>query len=399
MGLLKQLHELKRSSEVFVRDQFEKNDKSGYLLQEQVEITPNEMPSEDVKENSFKITIIFGDWRLGDSVKNNGVFNPEDFQTIQNLKDAVKLIESPKSEMNGKTRAYAFEYLDYHENMITELKDNPPQFVLNLCDEGYQNNALRELHVPAYLEMLNIPYSGSGPTCLGVCYDKANTRAIAISQNVPVPEEVCVNPVMGDVIPEMEHFPRFIKPALGDNSIGITPGSVVYSQNALEDYVKSLFEQFPDRPVLIQEYLTGTEYSVGILGNAHTGFTHLPILEVDYSKLDPNLPPILGYESKFVPESPYWTQINYKKANLDAKLQKQLYRYAEKLAERCGCRDYARFDFRADAKGVVKMLEVNPNPGWCWDGKLNKMARFNGWSYSELIGSIIYEARKRYNLL
>ena len=59
--------------------------------------------------------------------------------------------------------------------------------------------------------------------------------------------------------------------------------------------------------------------------------------------------------------------------------------YSARLFERLGCRDYARFDFRADDKGEVKLLEVNPNPGWCWDGKLNIMAGFAGIRYSELL--------------
>ena len=61
---------------------------------------------------------------------------------------------------------------------------------------------------------------------------------------------------------------------------------------------------------------------------------------------------------------------------------------SSRLFERLECRDYARFDFRADAKGEIKLLEVNPNPGWCWDGKMNLMASFQGMRYSELLGQI-----------
>ena len=68
---------------------------------------------------------------------------------------------------------------------------------------------------------------------------------------------------------------------------------------------------------------------------------------------------------------------------------------SSRLFERLGCRDYARFDFRADAKGEIKLLEVNPNPGWCWDGKLNLMASFQGMRYSELLGQILGAAEER----
>jgi len=257
------------------------------------------------------------------------------------------------------------------------------------------NNALMELHVPAMLETFRIPYTGSGPTCLGMCYDKSLVRALAVSVFVPVPEEICVNIRMGDKVPIIQSFPRFIKPSLGDNSIGITPGSLVRSQEETEKYVDQLYNMYSDRPVLIQEYLEGTEYSIGLIGNPLGGFIRLPILEVDYSQLDPSLPPILGYESKFEPSSPYWTQISYKMAHMSNEVADNVYKCAERLFERCMCSDYARFDFRTDCNGAIKLLEVNPNPGWCWDGKLNKMAGYHNWSYGQLLDAIIAAARKR----
>ena len=151
--------------------------------------------------------------------------------------------------------------------------------------------------------------------------------------------------------------------------------------------------------MLVQEYLTGQEYSVGLIGNPDQGLRALPILEVDYSRLDPNLPRILGYESKWEPDSPYWNQIRYQEAQLPEIQQQQLVEHSARLFERLGCRDYARFDFRADARGEIKLLEVNPNPGWCWDGKLNLMAGFQGMRYSELLGQILQAAVERLGIV
>jgi D-alanine-D-alanine ligase len=69
--------------------------------------------------------------------------------------------------------------------------------------------------------------------------------------------------------------------------------------------------------------------------------------------------------------------------------------YSGRLFERLGCRDYARFDFRADAKGTIKLLEANPNPGWCWDGKLNLMAEFAHYAYADLLTMILEAAQAR----
>jgi D-alanine-D-alanine ligase len=125
----------------------------------------------------------------------------------------------------------------------------------------------------------------------------------------------------------------------------------------------------------------------------------LPPLVVDFSQLPKGLPPILSYESKWHPESPYWTQIVCREAtNLDNDSMRRLADYSSALFERLGCRDYARFDFRADAQGTIKLLEVNPNPGWCWDGKLNFMAGYAGLRYSDLLRLILEAAQERNGL-
>jgi D-alanine-D-alanine ligase len=75
-----------------------------------------------------------------------------------------------------------------------------------------------------------------------------------------------------------------------------------------------------------------------------------------------------------------------------------LIHFSSRLFERLECRDYARFDFRADSAGQIKLLEVNPNPGWCWDGKLNLMAGFAGIRYPQLLEMILNAAKERVGL-
>ena len=329
------------------------------------------------------VTVLLGDPNLPDTVKLGGRFNAEDMDTIQRLRDALARLPD-----------YRFTYLDNHAALLSTLQRERPAFILNLCDEGYDNDALKELHVPSLLEMLQIPYSGSGPTCLGLCYDKGLVSAIAQALDVPVPLETFVAWAdMGGTIPAV--FPALIKPALGDSSLGITEASVVYTPEQAVRQLKALRATLPGRDVLVQEYLTGMEYTVGIVGNVGLGHTVLPILEVDYSGLPKDLPPILSYASKWEPDSPYWKEIRYRETTAPEELQRQLIDGSMRLFERLGCRDYARFDFRADANGVPKLLEVNPNPGWCWDGKLNMMAEYAGYAYRDLLRMIIEAAQHR----
>ena len=289
---------------------------------------------------------------------------------------------------------YRFRYLDNHASLYADLRANRPHFALNFCDEGFNNDPFRELHVPALLEMLDIPYSGAGPACLGLCYNKSLVRGIAQAIDVPVPAETYFNADdLAATIPSV--FPALIKPNFGDLSIGIGQDAIVHSWEEAIARLDRLRKAMPGCPILIQEFLPGPEYSVGIIGNPGQDYRVLPPLEVDYSRLDPALPRLLPYESKWVPTSPYWLQIGYRKARLDEEARRKLVDYANILFERLGCRDYARFDFRADADGEIRLLEVNPNPGWCWDGKLNLMAELAGLRYSEMLRLIIDAAQQR----
>lgn len=351
------------------------------LLSADAPVKPVKKPRGKVQQ--IDVAVLLGDPRLPDTVKLGGQFNPEDMDTIKKLKDA--LAELPQ---------YRFRYFDNHATLERDLDDLATDLVFNLCDEGLNNDAFKELHVPALLEVRGMVYSGGAPGCLASCYDKGLVRAVAQSLDVPVPLETYIRPGdQGATLPSV--FPALLKPNYGDSSIGITKDAVVYNERALLDYLEQLRVLFPRRPILVQEYLTGAEFSVGLVGNPDQGLRALPVLEVDFSRLDKGLPHILGYESKWEPSSPYWTQIRYREATLADQIQQQMIDHSVKLFERLNCRDYARFDFRADAQGEIKLLEVNPNPGWCWDGKLNIMAGFQGMRYSELLGHILQAAVER----
>lgn len=329
------------------------------------------------------VTVLLGDPRLGDAVKRDGKFQPEDEETVRRLKRAL-------DELPG----WRFSFHDQHDQLVDTLRREKPAFVFNLCDEGYRNDAERELHVPALLEMLDVPHTGAGPSCLGFCYNKPLVAAVAAAMGIPVPAELYLAP--GDS-PDALHtrFPAIVKPACGDGSVGIPASSVAHTAAELSAAVAQLRAVRPDRALLVQEFLPGSEFTVGLVGNPDQSLHVLPILAVDYSGLDPEFPRILGYESKWLPGSPWWTDIRYVEANLPAGETRLLGDYATRLFARTGCRDYARFDFRTDAQGTVKFLEINPNPGWCWDGKLAMMAALAGWSYPELLRQILLAAHLR----
>jgi len=325
--------------------------------------------------------VLLGDPRLPDRSKPGGRFTADDLDQVERLKRALAELDD-----------YSFEYLNDHATLLDDLRQRPPAFVLNFCDTGFRNDAQLEAHLAALLEMLAIPYSGNGPAALALCYDKSLVRAAAQSVGVPVPDEILLHDA--EALPEIA-LPAFIKPNRGDGSVGITTRSLVQDRAAAEAYVAELRATLPGTPILVQEFLCGDEYGVGLIGNPGDGFKPLPMLEVDYSALDPALPRLLDYGSKTDPKSPYWNDVRYREARLDGATQEQMRAHCAALFARLGLRDYARFDFRADAGGEIKLMEVNPNPAWCWDGKLAHMGKLMGLTHGGVLRLILEAAEKR----
>ena len=341
------------------------------------------------KSNALKeVIVIMGDPKKPDPMKPMSVFDDDDFYTINQLKGALR-------ELND----YSFTFLDKHDTLINDLikLKGKRQYVFNLCDEGYDNDPKKELIVPAILEALDIPYSGSGPQCLANCYDKSLVRGIAREMNIPVPEAFLIKPE-DNIFGLPFNFPVIVKPNFGDSSFGITQRSVAYNVEEMINAISEIRENFGyDKPLLVEEFLTGMDLSVGIIGNPPDNYNILPITYEDYSILPENLPPICGYEAKWLPESPYF-QIKTKLANLSDELEKGIAGYSIKLIERLNCRDYTRLDWRLDSNGEPKLLEINPNPGWCWDGHLAKMSHFSGLTYKDMLKIILEAAEQRMNL-
>jgi D-alanine-D-alanine ligase len=270
-------------------------------------------------------------------------------------------------------------------------------YVFNLCDEGFDNDPRKELHVPALLEMLGIPYTGGNPQCLAYCYDKSLVRGVAKEMGIPVADAIFIGPESHTFDLPFD-FPALLKPNAGDSSFGITQRSVVNSAHELIDAVQEIRTNFGyDKPILVEQFLTGADLTVGLVGTPPSSYTAFPVIEEDYSDLPDDLPKICGYEAKWVPDSPY-SRLRSIPASLPAETEQALIQWCAALAGRLGCRDYMRLDWRLDGQGVPKLLEVNPNPGWCWDGHLAKMAGISGVNYPSLLAAILRATEERLGL-
>lgn len=150
---------------------------------------------------------------------------------------------------------------------------------------------------------------------------------------------------------------------------------------------------------MLQEFLEGRDINVGVIERLDSKSGHyvpwtLPITEEDYSELPPDLPKICGFESKWDESSPYY-KIKTRSTTLSAEVQEKIAEYTRLLFRRIECHDYARFDWRLDSQGNPRLLEANPNCGWCWDGHLPKTAALCDISYGRFFEMIMESAWNR----
>ena len=330
----------------------------------------------------FRIAVITGDHVLPDATKPGGHYSDEDLNTHQVMVDAFEAMDGVDVSIWND-----------HSQLLDGLRTKRPDLAVNFCDTGYRNVAAQELAIPAYLDLLEIPCTGAPPAAMVLCYDKQIVRLTSEAIGVATPKEAFLPGSTDDALPGF--YPALIKPNRADGSVGITKDAVVRNEQDAKKYLKWLRATLPGADALYQEYLPGAEYGVGVIGNPESGLRVLPPLEVDYSKLPAGLNPILSYESKSIPDSPYWTDIGFKRANLDEKVEATMIDACKRLFKRFGLRDYGRFDFRCDEAGTPKLMEINPNPAWGCDAKLAIMAGFDGLSYPETLGLIIDAARAR----
>jgi D-alanine-D-alanine ligase len=159
------------------------------------------------KGSKKRIDVIFGDPKRPDFLKPHAVFDDDDFYTISQLKSALSCLSE-----------YEFTYISNHHTIIQDLKRiaGKTHIAMNLCDEGFNNDPSKELHIPALLDILNIPYTGASSQCLAFCYDKSLVRGIAKEMKIPVPRAFFIEP--DDTSFNLPFcFPVIVKPNLGDS--------------------------------------------------------------------------------------------------------------------------------------------------------------------------------------
>jgi len=276
-------------------------------------------------------------------------------------------------------------------SLLEKIRLAGPQVIFNLCEEFLGQTQL-EMHLAALLELLDIPFTGSGAFVLGLSQDKGKTKSILAHEGIPTPAFRVWEPGRDDQLSGLK-FPLIIKPLREDGSLGIGLDAFIQEENALRQQVQKIHQSYK-QPVLVEEYIEGRELNVSILGNEEPQV--LPISEIDFSTMPPGLPRICSYTAKWVEGSQEFANtIPRCPAPLSPLFEKKIKEIALRTYRIIGCRDYARVDIRLSPRGIPYVLEVNANPDISPDAGMPRSAKTAGFSYPEFLAKIIELASVR----
>jgi D-alanine-D-alanine ligase len=271
--------------------------------------------------------------------------------------------------------------------------------VFNLA-EGMAGDA-REAQTPLFCEMLNLPYTHSGPTTQALTLNKYFTCLALSGAGFNVAKSLLVIEKK-DLDKFKLSFPVIVKPNQEGSSKGIFDANVVDNHADLVKRVEYVSEGFT-KPVLLEEYIDGREFTVSTLGNDPVRV--LPIIEQKFDFLPKGMKKIASFELKWIfEEQPENIPKAYGCPADITKAEKELIESTTvRVTQILNIKDACRMDYRLTPEGKLYFLEVNPRPGINPDPKgmsyYVMSAKVGGLEYREMIGQILDSAVKRLNLV
>jgi len=268
-------------------------------------------------------------------------------------------------------------------------------FVFNIA-EGVNGSLSREAQVPAILDFLKIPYTGSGVITMAISLDKFYTKKICLTEGIPTPKFQLF--VTGEEeVDSSLRYPLIVKPNAEGSAKGIFKNSVVYNKKRLRKQIKKIIQRYK-QPALVEEFIEGKEITVGILGNGSPMV--LPLLEIDFSSCRGSGEFFYSWRMKEFQgnEEKHLTPTFYCPARIKDNVVRKIKQLALKAYKAIGCFDFCRIDFRLDKENNPYLLEVNPLPGLDpEESNFPLMAKIAGINYNDLINRILELAIKRVN--
>ena len=286
------------------------------------------------------------------------------------------------------------------EKLVGELKAAEPELVFNLA-ESFDGKSALESNVAALLNLIGLRYTGSSTAALLMAGDKSLTKKILSFHKILTPQFATVYRGALDHVGDLS-FPLIVKPPQEDASLGITSKSVVRDIRELLGTMDSLQREFQS-PVLVEEFIDGREFYVGLLGNVNP--VPLPVMELDFSAFPADRPKVASWEAKWGEggsggEGETGAEFAGTKSIFPTDLSPELVARMQAVAvesfNALRLRDYARVDLRVTPAEEVYVIEVNPNCYLEQSGEFSRAAGESGIAHDALIARIVELAQGRY---
>ncbi len=290
-------------------------------------------------------------------------------------------------EQSLQSCGYCTDRIGHVRQLIGRLAQGDRwDMVFNIC-EG-MNGIGREAQVPALLDVYRIPYTFSDPMVLALTLHKGMTKRVIRDAGIPTPAfRVVEHP------DDLEHpdlaYPLFVKPNAEGTGKGIDAASRVEDPASLLRICWDLLPRYPSG-LLVEEYLPGREFTVGILGTGRDAYA-TGLMEVIYTAADTMN--IYSYHTK----SNYRGRVEYRVP--EPEIAGPCLDLALKAWRVLGCRDGGRVDIRVDRHGIPNFIEVNPLAGLDWEhSDLPLLSYMHGYDFDRIVREIMNSARKRTGL-
>lgn len=309
----------------------------------------------------------------------------EDIEAEYDSIDTVMAIKNALESIGCRV-----ELMEADHSFLDKLRQVHVDIVFNIA-EGLGGRG-REAHIPAILSFLGIPFTGSDETTLCIALDKALTKRLLTSFRILTPKHQLISHE-GERIRRDLRFPLIVKPNAEGSSKGISSMAVVDNMEQLKSLLERNFRLY-GQPMLIEEFIPGREFTVGVIGNGHETRFFSP-MEIVY-KEDRDGKNIYSFEVK----KDYKKYVEYVcPPDLSPELQKKLMDIAGKIYRVLQCRDFARMDFRMSKDNRFYFIEINPLPGLAPGySDYPMIAEFCGVEYNTVIKMILNSALKRYGM-
>lgn len=316
---------------------------------------------------------------LREDYLNNG-FSLEETAEFDKI-ETIEAIEQSLQKLGHEP-----ERIGHSQSLMQKLSSGQRwDLVFNIAEGMYGLG--REALIPCLLDSYQIPYTFSNPAVLSVCLHKGLTKRIVQNLNVPTADFTVVHDQKELEAVTLAPYPLFIKPVSEGTGKGISEQSIIQNKEQLLTHGSYLLKTFR-QPILVETYLPGDEYTVGIVGSGEDAKV-VGIMSVIFT--DKAHGKIYSYKNK----AEYEDRVNYKSLE-DVALYKQIEQVCLKAWRGLGCVDAGRIDVRLNAEGVPCFIEVNPLAGLHpVDSDLVILSRLQGLDYSYLIEQIVNSALKR----